>query len=88
MIVPAMVSPVSSLRARRTRPKSMIFTWPRLVTIMLAGLMSRCTMPNSPAATRPRVAWMTRSRLSCQVGLKPFAMRRARSSPSTYSIAK
>ena len=37
--------------ATLARPKSRILAWPRLVTKMLAGLMSRWTMPSACAAS-------------------------------------
>ena len=47
-IMPLWVS--SSLLARmRAMPKSVIFTGPSASTMMLAGLMSRCTTPCSCA---------------------------------------
>ena len=41
----------AALRVTFARPKSRILAWPRRVTKMLAGLMSRCTMPRACAAS-------------------------------------
>ena len=43
-MVPACVMVLLSIRAM---PKSAIFAWPALVSMMFAGLMSRCTTPRS-----------------------------------------
>jgi hypothetical protein len=46
------------------RPKSRSFVWPRSVTKMLAGLMSRCTILRECAASRPSSTWMATSSAS------------------------
>ena len=45
------VVPAGPLRSILASPKSMILIWPRVVTKMLAGLMSRCTTPSVCAAS-------------------------------------
>ena len=45
--------PVMEAVVRRATPKSMIFTVPSWLMKMLAGLMSRCTMPAWCAWARP-----------------------------------
>ena len=47
----ASFSPLALDVVTLARPKSRILAWPRLVTKMLAGLMSRCTMPSAWAAS-------------------------------------
>ena len=42
------------------RPKSSIFACPRVVTKMLAGLMSRCTMPCECAASSASAIWIAK----------------------------
>ena len=42
-------------------PKSRIFAWPRLVTKIFAGLMSRCTMPRQWAASSASAIWIPNS---------------------------
>ena len=42
-------------------PKSSIFAWPRRVTKMFAGLMSRCTMPPACAASSASAISIARS---------------------------
>ena len=42
-----------SADATLASPKSKILAWPRFVTKMFAGLMSRCTIPCECAASKP-----------------------------------
>ena len=65
-------------------PKSRIFTRPSRVTQRFSGFMSRCTIPLSCAAARPRAIWIAHS-TALDAGSGPPA-RRARSvSPSSNS---
>src|ERR1700728_4819164 len=68
------------------RPKSRILAWPRLVTKMLAGLMSRWTMPWECAASRPSAISMARERMVSLLKGWP-AMRGFKVTPSRYSMA-
>ena len=43
---------------RLASPKSRILSTPAPVTITLAGLMSRCTIPAACAAPRPEAIWL------------------------------
>ena len=45
---------IEASSTRRARPKSISFTVPALLSMMLAGLMSRCTIPCAWAAASPR----------------------------------
>src|SRR5664280_792640 len=60
------VTPISEagFSAALARPKSRILAWPRLVTKMFAGLMSRWTMPSACAASSPSAMSMA-MRSSC-----------------------
>ena len=76
---------VAVLKAR-AMPKSATFTLPLVATRMLAGLMSRWTMPlvwAKPSAPATSVA----TSLACIGDRRPWARRMsARLLPSTYSI--
>ena len=50
-VVAAQSSTLRSAGVTFARPKSRILAWPRSVTKMLAGLMSRCTIPSACAAS-------------------------------------
>ena len=80
--------PARSRPASPANPKSVISTWPRPSSMMLAGFRSRCSTPLSWAAARP-----AHSRRAISSALSPGRrpMRRSserRSSPSTYSIER
>ncbi len=70
----------------RAMPKSMTFTWPVRVSMTLAGLMSRWTMPArweySSAWSTPMVISSDRSGSS----LRPECSSSRRVEPSTYSM--
>ena len=70
----------------RATPKSITRPSPSALTMMLAGLRSRCTTPASCAASRPdttlRASFMTRGTLSLPSRLRMVA----RSSPSTKGM--
>lgn len=70
----------------RAMPKSMTLTWPVRVSITLAGLMSRWTMPArceySSACRMP----MHISRVRSGSSLRPECSSSRRVEPSTYSI--
>ena len=78
------VAPMSSIA--RAMPKSMTLTSPACVSITLAGLMSRCTMPcwwlYASAASTPSTISSARSGTS----RLPEASRSRKVEPSTYSI--
>ena len=71
---------------RRAMPKSMTFTSPARVTITLAGLMSRCTMPCACAAASAPEILSANSTPWIGVGLPPPARNDARVRPSMYSM--
>src|SRR5216117_3434635 len=48
---------LKSSERMRAMPKSMIFTCPRASSMMLPGLMSRCTTPRSCAKASPSATW-------------------------------
>ncbi len=79
-----MVMPESPMA--RAMPKSITLTWPFRVSITLAGLMSRCTMPlrceYSSAWRMPMHISTARSGSS----LRPVCSSSRRVEPSTYSI--
>ncbi len=70
----------------RAMPKSITLTWPVRVSMTLAGLMSRWTMPlrceYSSAWRMPMVISMARSGSS----LRPLWSSSRRVEPSTYSM--
>ncbi len=70
----------------RAIPKSITLTWPDVVSITFAGLMSRCTIPlrceYSSAWSTPIVISSARSGSS----LRPECSSSRRVEPSTYSI--
>jgi hypothetical protein len=68
-------------------PKSSTFTTPSSRTLMLAGLRSRCTMPRACASSSASAICRAMASAS-STGTGPRASRRARSSPSTSSIAR
>src|ERR1019366_3635959 len=67
-------------------PKSRILAWPRPVTKILAGLMSRWTMPLAWAASSASATWMARSTI-CSVGSGRPPMRTFKGMPSSNSMA-
>ena len=70
----------------RAIPKSMTLTAPSRVTITLAGLMSRCTMPWACAAASAPAILSPSSTACIGVGLPPPARNDASVRPSMYSI--
>ncbi len=79
-----MVMPESPMA--RAMPKSMTLTWPVRVSITLAGLMSRCTMP---ARCEYSSAWrmpMHISSVRSGSSLRPECSSSRSVEPSTYSI--
>ena len=70
----------------RAMPKSMTLTAPAGVSITLAGLMSRCTMPARWLySSAPRTPDVIRS-ASCQSSGAEWLSRSRTVRPSTYSI--
>src|SRR5207245_6046823 len=68
------------------KPKSRILAWPRWVTKIFAGLMSRCTIPLECAASKASEIWMaSSSSVSILSGL--FSMRVRSVCPSSNSMA-
>ncbi len=68
-------------------PKSVIFTTLPGATMMLDGLMSRCTSPAECAACRPAAAW-ARMSIARAAGSGPARRIWARVGPSTNSITR
>ena len=67
---------VSRPRRRRrrsclARPKSITLASPRAVTMMLAGLMSRCRMPCAWASLKPSTIWTAIVRISREIERRP-----------------
>lgn len=81
---PEAAPPASSALAS---PKSSTFTRSSGVTTTFAGFRSRWTTPCSCAASSAIATWRAISSAS-RTGTAPRAMRFARSSPGTYSIAR
>ncbi len=83
---PPGAAPAPSPDHALARPKSRTFTFPSGVTLTLAGLRSRWTMPFSCASSRASAICRAISSAS-STGMAPRFRRSARSSPSTSSIA-
>ncbi len=70
----------------RAMPKSMIFACPSPTSMMLPGLMSRCTTPRACATASAEATWPAMSSASSS-GSAPCAMRSRNSTPCSSSIA-
>jgi hypothetical protein len=96
MTVPTTVTALTVMSLMWARPKSTIFTRPALVSMMLAGLMSRWTMPPAWASARPSATWQAMSSTSssgshgapaARPASRARSIRALRLSPSQYAIA-
>ena len=83
---PVRVMPTPS--AARAIPKSVTFTLPCGVTIRLAGLTSRCTIPARWAAPSASPTWASRSRTAAGSRSRPPPIRFESGSPSTSSMTR
>ncbi len=79
-----MVMPASPMA--RAMPKSITLTWPLRVSMTLAGLMSRWTMPLRCAYSRPWRMPMVISIARSGSSLRPECSSSRSVEPSTYSI--
>ncbi len=70
----------------RAMPKSMTLTCPVRVSMTLAGLMSRCTMPARCEYSRAWRTPMVISRERSGSSLRPECRSSRRVEPSTYSM--
>jgi len=68
-------------------PKSVIFTFPSLLTSRFPGLMSRCTRPASWAACKAAAAWAIRPIVRAGPS-GPSSSSLASDGPSTSSITR
>ena len=69
------------------KPKSRILAWPRLVTKILAGLMSRWTIPSECAASSASATSMARLiRTSSSMGLPPMRCFSVRPSKNSVTM--